>query len=1022
MKNLTKYLFILFALGFIIPQKINAQNPNWSFNSANYQQSMTFTAFLNVDGVTLTSASDQVAAFVGEEIRGLASIQYVPSANKYLAYLTVFSNTNGETISFKIYQSNSNSVVTIDKTEVFAIDSNKGGIFQSYSIAKPQLNNEAKVNTYSFLGINSVSSTIGESQIDILVPYATNISNLKAIYGISNGAKVFVSTNEQTSGVSELDYSSPVNFQVLSEDQSILNNYLVNTSIEGETFDPSTVLLNGPSSFTNNKTIIINANFSQNVLSLEDSNFTLKNAIISNISNTDNKNYEITLIPQSQGECSIEMPYGSVSDVNGNLNLASNKVSFIYDINKPIVTSIKAFNGENSRFFEVEFNEEVLNVNESDLYLIGAASDGEVISNLSAKSTTKYEVSISQTASANGTISLGISDESDIIDLSGNKIAISINESFYITKKPITITADTKTKVYGETDPSLTYQITTGSLLDGETHLGELSRDIGEDVGSYTISSTLAHPNYEITFIPASLTITKKPITIAADTKTKVYGETDPGLTYQITTGSLLDGETLLGELSRDIGEDVGSYTISSTLAHPNYEITFIPASLTITESVNDGGSPSNGDSSDGSSSSDEDSSNDENDTNDGSNSATDGSSSDGDNENSSENETNNSDLDNDDVDDSMDNCPSLANSNQLDTDGDGIGNICDDDDDNDGVLDINDNCTLIPNSDQLDTDGDGIGDVCDQDNDNDGIPDVNDNCPYTPSTPYQLDFDGDGIGDVCDDDDDNDGVLDTNDNCPNTPDGANTDANGCLTFILPANNFNVLVTSSTCIGSQNGALSVSALDQNYNYKVSVTGQSSLNLNTSNNYSASFLNLNSGNYNVCFTVDGLDYEQCYSVNVTQPDPLSAYLKVNMMTKSLGLSLNGSGSYNIKLNGAIIKTNSSNLSLDLKPGMNYLSISTDLDCQGTYFKEIFVSEDVLAYPNPTEGMVQLYIGGSDDNVTLNIYDINSQNIISKSFEVSSSRVIEADISRFKTGVYFFVLDGKTIKTTHKIIKK
>ena len=947
MKNLTKYFFILFALGFIIPQKINAQNPNWSFNSANYQQSMTFTAFLNVDGVTLTSDSDQVAAFVGEEIRGLASIQYVPSANKYLAYLTVFSNTNGETISFKIYQSSSNSVVTIDKTEVFAIDSNKGGIFQSYSIAKPQLNNEAKVNTYSFLGINSVSSTIGESQIDILVPYATNISNLKAIYGISNGAKVFISTNEQTSGVSELDYSSPVNFQVLSEDQSILNNYLVNTSIEGETFDPSTVLLNGPSSFTNNKTIIINANFSQNVLSLEDSNFTLKNAIISNISNTDNKNYEITLIPQSQGECSIEMPYGSVSDVNGNLNLASNKVSFIYDINKPIVTSIKAFNGEDSRFFEVEFNEEVLNVNVSDLYLIGAASDGEVISNLSAKSTTKYEVSISQTASANGTISLGISDESDIIDLSGNKIAISINESFYITKKPITITADTKTKVYGETDPSLTYQITTGSLLDGET---------------------------------------------------------------------------LLGELSRDIGEDVGSYTISSTLAHPNYEISFIPASLTITESVNDGGSPSNGDSSDGSSSSDEDSSNDENDTNDGSNSATDGSSSDGDNENSSENETINSDLDNDDVDDSMDNCPSLANSNQLDTDGDGIGNICDDDDDNDGVLDINDNCTLIPNSDQLDTDGDGIGDVCDQDNDNDGIPDVNDNCPYTPSTPYQLDFDGDGIGDVCDDDDDNDGVLDTNDNCPNTPDGANTDANGCLTFILPANNFNVLVTSSTCIGSQNGALSVSALDQNYNYNVSVTGQSSLNLNTSNNYSASFLNLNSGNYNVCFTVDGLDYEQCYSVNVTQPDPLSAYLKVNMMTKSLGLSLNGSGSYNIKLNGAIIKTNLSNLSLDLKPGMNYLSISTDLDCQGTYFKEIFVSEDVLAYPNPTEGMVQLYIGGSDDNVTLNIYDINSQNIISKSFEVSSSRVIEADISRFKTGVYFFVLDGKTIKTTHKIIKK
>ena len=413
-------------------------------------------------------------------------------------------------------------------------------------------------------------------------------------------------------------------------------------------------------------------------------------------------------------------------------------------------------------------------------------------------------------------------------------------------------------------------------------------------------------------------------------------------------------------------------------------------------------------------------------------------------------------DDDNDGVSDSEDNCPLFANSDQLDSDGDGIGDVCDEDDDNDGVSDSEDNCPLFANSDQLDSDEDGIGDVCDEDDDNDGVSDTEDNCPLFANSD-QLDSDGDGIGDVCDEDDDNDGVsdaedsfpldkdewidtdadgignnadedddndgvLDIFDQCPNTTLGVNVDANGCEIFLLPVNNFSVSVTSSTCVGSQNGSLSISAQNQEYSYTASISGQSSLILNASNNFEASISGLGTGNYDVCFTVAGVEsYNQCFSVTVSEPAPLSTSAKIDLANRSVDLSLKGSTSYNIILSGAVIKTTASNLSLDLKPGMNYLSISTDLDCQGTYFEEIFVSEDVLAYPNPTDGMVQLYIGGSDDTVTLNIYDINSQNIISKSFEVSSSRVIETDISRFKTGIYFFVLDGKTIKTTHKIIK-
>ena len=55
-----KYLFLV-LFGFCFAQ-VSAQNPNWSVNASNYQYSMTFTTFLNVNGTTLSSVDDKVAA------------------------------------------------------------------------------------------------------------------------------------------------------------------------------------------------------------------------------------------------------------------------------------------------------------------------------------------------------------------------------------------------------------------------------------------------------------------------------------------------------------------------------------------------------------------------------------------------------------------------------------------------------------------------------------------------------------------------------------------------------------------------------------------------------------------------------------------------------------------------------------------------------------------------------------------------------------------------------------------------
>ena len=181
--------------------------------------------------------------------------------------------------------------------------------------------------------------------------------------------------------------------------------------------------------------------------------------------------------------------------------------------------------------------------------------------------------------------------------------------------------------------------------------------------------------------------------------------------------------------------------------------------------------------------------------------------------------------------------------------------------------------------------------------------------------------------------------------------------------------------------------------------------------------------LQAANYELCLTNDSFpNFKQCYNLNIEEPVDLSVLTSINREDRQVLLNLAGSESYNIILNGTLIKTTQSSIDLPLEAGFNTIKVTTNLECQGVFEETIFISEDILFSPNPADDSSKLWVGGNDDNINMTLFDISGRVIWTKDDKVPYNRSVSVPFSNMKSGVYILQVDSKTVNKSIKVIRE
>ena len=82
--------------------KVTKTAPDFTFDKSLYAKSMNIIGQISINGNISVNDEDILVAYINDEIRGKTNLQYVPSLDKYIGFLDVYSNI-ADSVSFKVW-------------------------------------------------------------------------------------------------------------------------------------------------------------------------------------------------------------------------------------------------------------------------------------------------------------------------------------------------------------------------------------------------------------------------------------------------------------------------------------------------------------------------------------------------------------------------------------------------------------------------------------------------------------------------------------------------------------------------------------------------------------------------------------------------------------------------------------------------------------------------------------------------------------------------------------------------------